>query len=131
MRIGQLAAEAGVTVQTVRFYERRGLIAAPTRRESGYRDYSRTAVDEVRSVLRLKALGFTLAEIRAALRAHAGDGELCRLAAHKVHALEAEIHRLTQVLDTLQHCRRACGCDRQERFSVAGLARARRSDDEH
>ena len=116
MRIGQLAVAAGVTVQTVRFYERRGLIAQPTRRESGYREYPDGAVDEIRTVLQLKALGFTLAEIRAALGTHSDDGELCRLAAEKVHALEAEIRRLTEILDALNARRRACGCDRDARF---------------
>src|SRR5215471_4851021 len=105
MRIGQLAAAAGVTVQTLRFYERRGLIVAPARRDSGYREYSSDAVEQVRKILRIKALGFTLAEIRAALGAHPDDGELCRLAAEKVWALEAEIQRLTEILDTLQQRR--------------------------
>jgi DNA-binding transcriptional MerR regulator len=116
MRIGQLAAAAGVTVQTVRFYERRGLIAAPARRDSGYREYSAGAVDELRKIIQLKALGFTLAEIGAALGAHSDDGELCRLAAEKVVVLEAEIRRLTEVLDALEQRRHACGCDRQPRF---------------
>ncbi len=89
MRIGQLAAAAGVSVQTVRLYERRGLIAAPGRRESGYRDYPDHAVDEIRTILQLKALGFTLAEIRAALGTHSQDSELCRLTAEKVHTLKA------------------------------------------
>jgi len=116
MRIGQLAEAAGVTVQTVRFYERRGLLAAPARRDSGYREYPSATVDEILKILRLKALGFTLAEIRAALGKHSGDGELCRLAAEKVLAIEAEIRRLTEVLDALERSRRACGCDRQPRF---------------
>ena len=124
MRIGQLAAAAGVSVQTVRLYERRGLIAAPARRESGYREYPERAVDEIRTVLQLKALGFTLAEIRAAIGAHSGDGELCLLAAEKVRTLEAEIRRLTEVLNALEQRRRACGCNREPRFqSIRGRRR--------
>ena len=113
MRIGQLAAAAGVTVQTVRFYERRGLIASPTRRDSGYREYPNSAVDEIRTILLLKGLGFTLAEIGAAIGSHSDDGELCRLAAEKVRALEDEMRRLTEILGALQRRRRACGCDRR------------------
>jgi DNA-binding transcriptional MerR regulator len=113
MRIGQLAAAAGINVQTVRFYERCGLIAPPARRASGYRDYPAGAVDEIRAVLQLKALGFTLGEIRAALASHTTDGELCRIAAEKVRALEAEIRRLTDVLEALDERRRTCGCDRR------------------
>ena len=123
MRIGQLARAAGVTVQTVRFYERRGLVTPAARRESGYRDYPDGAVDEIRTVVGLKALGFTLAEIRSATGAHPGDGELCRLSAEKVHALEAEIRRLTAVLNALNARRRACGCDREPRFqSTEGIS---------
>lgn len=121
MRIGQLATAVGITVQAVRYYERRGLITAPTRRESGYREYSNDAVDEIRTVLQLKALGFTLAEIGAATGTHADDGELCRLAAEKVHTLEAEIRRLTEVRDALERRRRACGCDRQPQFRLTEI----------
>jgi DNA-binding transcriptional MerR regulator len=121
MRIGQLARAAGVTVQTVRYYEQRGLVTPPARRDSGYRDYSDAAVDEIRKVLELKALGFTIAEIRAALGPHSEDGEVCRIAADKVHALEAEIRRLSEVLKAVKESRRVCGCDREPRFqSIKG-----------
>jgi DNA-binding transcriptional MerR regulator len=122
MRIGQLADSAGVTIQTVRFYERLGLISPPARRDSGYREFSTNAVEEIRTILQLKELGFTLAEIRAATAAHS-DEELCRLAAEKVHALEAEIRRLTEILDALKRRRRTCGCDRQARFQLAQVQR--------
>jgi MerR family copper efflux transcriptional regulator len=110
MRIGQLAAAAGVSVQTVRLYERRGLIGPAARRESGYRDYPERAIEEVRAVLELKRLGFTLAEIRAAVGSHPSGGELCRLAARKVAAIDAEIGRLAAVRDALERRRRECGC---------------------
>lgn len=118
MRIGQLAAAAGVTVQTVRYYERRGLVTPPARRDSGYRDYAEGAVDEIRKVLELKALGFTIAEIRAAVAPHPEDREVCRIAADKVHALEAEIRRLSEVLKAVKESRRECGCDREPRFET-------------
>ena len=115
-RTVQLARAAGVTVQTVRYYERRGLVAPPARRDSGYRDYPEGAVDEIRTILELKALGFTIAEIRAAVGPHSEDREVCRLAADKVHALEAEIRRLSEVLKAVKESRRECGCDRDPRF---------------
>lgn len=118
MRIGQLAAATGVSVQTVRYYERRGLISAPLRRESGYREYPPAAVDEIRSIRQLKDLGFTLDEIRDALAAHTGDGELCRLAAEKVRAIDDEIRRLSRIKTALEQRRRACGCDRAPRFQI-------------
>jgi DNA-binding transcriptional MerR regulator len=123
MRIGQLAAAAGVTVQAVRFYERKGLIRAPARRDSGYREYSTAAVDEIRKVLQLKALGFTLAEIRATLCAHTEGGEVCRIAAEKVHGLKDEIRRLSEVLKAVDESRRVCGCDRQPRFQSIQVQR--------
>jgi MerR family transcriptional regulator, copper efflux regulator len=64
LTIGRLAEEAGVTVETVRYYERRALIDPPVRTQSGYRSYSDVDVARLRFVRRAKDLGFTLAEIR-------------------------------------------------------------------
>ncbi len=63
LTIGQLAREAGVNVQTVRYYERRGLLAEPPRRESGYREFPESDVARLGFIRRAQALGFTLAEI--------------------------------------------------------------------
>ena len=64
LRIGKLARLGGVSVETVRFYERQGLINAPPRGESGYRQYPQEAVRRLRFIRRAKRLGFTLKEIR-------------------------------------------------------------------
>ena len=80
------------------------------------RDYAEGAVEEIRKVLELKALGFTIAEIRAAVGPHSEDREVCRIAADKVHALEAEIRRLSEVLKAVKESRRECGCDREPRI---------------
>ena len=64
MKVGQVAEAADVSAQTVRFYERRGLLAAPPRTASGYRAYGPGAVEEVRFIKRAQAHGFTLREIR-------------------------------------------------------------------
>jgi DNA-binding transcriptional MerR regulator len=63
MRIGQLAAEANVNIQTLRYYERRGLLSPPERLASRYRVYSQSAVQRVRFIRRAQELGFTLQEI--------------------------------------------------------------------
>ena len=63
MRIGELATETDVNIQTLRYYERRGLLAAPDRLASGYRAYGPGAVQRVRFVRRAQELGFTLQEI--------------------------------------------------------------------
>lgn len=63
MRIGELAAQAAVNVQTLRYYERRGLMPATRRQASGYREYDANAVGRVRFIKHAQALGFTLDDI--------------------------------------------------------------------
>lgn len=63
MRIGEVAAAARVNVQTLRYYERVGLLPEPARRSSGYRDYDTGTVRRVRFIKRAQELGFTLAEV--------------------------------------------------------------------
>ena len=67
LSIGEVAKEAGVGVETVRFYEREGLVPEPGRRPSGYRQYPPDTVRRIRFVQRAKELGFTLREIRELL----------------------------------------------------------------
>ena len=76
--IGELAEAAGVAVDTVRFYERRGLLPAPPRTASGYRQYDDDALDRLRFILRAKELGFTLAEIDGLMPARFTDRPLGR-----------------------------------------------------
>jgi len=68
LRIGEVAGRAGVNVQTLRFYERRGLLPEPPRRASGYREYAPESVRRVRFIKRAQELGFTLAEVEELLR---------------------------------------------------------------
>jgi MerR family copper efflux transcriptional regulator len=63
MNIGQLARLAGVPIDTVRYYERNGLLPTPARRTSGYRNYQASDVERLRFVRRAKVLGFSLTEI--------------------------------------------------------------------
>jgi MerR family transcriptional regulator, copper efflux regulator len=65
--IGQLARSANVGVETIRFYERSGLLGEPTRRRSGYRMYDQHAVTRLNFIRRAKQLGFTLSEIKELL----------------------------------------------------------------
>jgi DNA-binding transcriptional MerR regulator len=67
LTIGQLANRAGVGVETVRFYERQGLLEAPTRAVSGYRQYPQDAVGRLGFIRRAKGLGFTLKEVSEAV----------------------------------------------------------------
>jgi Hg(II)-responsive transcriptional regulator len=67
LTIGQLAERAGVGVETVRFYERKGLLEEPDRRPSGYRQFDERVVDRLRFIKSAKELGFTLNEIKELL----------------------------------------------------------------
>lgn len=67
MKIGELARHTGVSVDTIRFYERRGVLPPPDRLPSGYRDYSLDMAERIRMAKFLQSLGFTLDEIVASL----------------------------------------------------------------
>src|SRR5918996_3803654 len=89
MKIGEIAKQAGVTVDTVRFYERVGVLPTPERTESGYRDYEPATVERIQLTRELQAIGFTLADAVDALAAHDAGGATC----------ETERWRLQAVLD--------------------------------
>ncbi len=67
-KIGQVATQSGVSIDTIRFYERRGVLPRPQRRESGYRQYSSATVERIRFTKALQALGFSLEDVVAVLR---------------------------------------------------------------
>ena len=104
MKIGQVAADADVTVDTVRFYERRGVLPPPERRPSGYREYTPAAVERIRMARTLQQLGFTLDEIIDALRAH-DAGETSE--ASQLWRLEAVVDRIDAKIAELRRTRRA------------------------
>ena len=112
LTIGQVARSAGVGVETVRFYERQGLLAEPPRRRSGYRQYTGEVVGRLRFIRRAKALGFSLSEIGEllALRGDTGStaGDVKQRAEAKVAEIEERIRDLRRVKKALtslaQHC---------------------------
>jgi DNA-binding transcriptional MerR regulator len=89
MKIGEIADRAGVTVDTVRFYERIGVLPAPARTASGYRDYEPATVERIQLTRELQSLGFTLTDAVDALAAHDTGQATC----------ESEQWRLQAVLD--------------------------------
>ena len=70
MLIGELAKQAGVNLESIRFYEREGLLPCPPRAQSGYRSYDQRHLETIRFIKRSQALGFTLSEIRQLLHLH-------------------------------------------------------------
>ncbi len=106
LRTGEVAARAGVNIQTLRYYERRGLLAIPGRRASGYREYPQDAVRLIRFIKRAQELGFTLTEIEDLLRMRSDQSAGCaevRSAAH------AKIDDIDQKLKSLRAMKRALG----------------------
>ena len=112
MQIGKLAKQAGTPIDTVRYYERHGLLPEPARRASGYRDYSPADVRRLRFVRRAKALGFNLNEIRELLdlSQHRGDdmAAMKSAAAEKLADVEAKLAELTRIRNGLQTLVAAC-----------------------
>ena len=110
MTIGMLARAAGVNVETVRYYERRGLLAEPQRSEAGYRQYGDDALWRLQFVARAKQLGFTLSEIAELVAAgDAGGADEVRAAATaKLAALDAQIDDLDAQRARLRRLVRVC-----------------------
>ncbi|MBE1588911.1 MerR family transcriptional regulator [Nonomuraea angiospora] len=104
MKIGQVAGEAGVSVDTVRFYERRGVLPAAERRPSGYRIFDPSAVERIRFAKGLQELGFTLDEVVDALAAHDAGGTTCESERWR---LEAVVDRIEAKMAELAEARRA------------------------
>ncbi|MDQ6769595.1 MAG: heavy metal-responsive transcriptional regulator [Gemmatimonadota bacterium] len=77
MRIGEIATQTKVSVQALRYYERRGLLPSPSRQSSGYRLYDHDALQRVRFIRRAQDLGFTLQEIGDLLRLWADSTKSC------------------------------------------------------
>ncbi|MER7847046.1 heavy metal-responsive transcriptional regulator [Kitasatospora sp. NPDC096077] len=100
MRIGELAARAGVSTKAVRFYEQAGLLPAPPRTPGGYRDYPPRAADRLAFVRGAQAAGLTLGEIREVLRirddGQAPCGHVTALLAEHLRAVEQRIAELTR-----------------------------------
>ena len=117
LRAGELAGMVGVSTDTLRYYERRGLLPLPERRENGYRDYARSAVDRVLLIRRALALGLTVDELGRLLRVRDRGGAPCvnarALLAEKLAQLDA---RLVELQD-LRRVLRATLADWDSRLS--------------
>jgi MerR family transcriptional regulator, copper efflux regulator len=112
LTIGEVAAQAKVHVETLRHYERRGLVARPPRSVSNYRRYPQDAVRRVQFIKRAQELGFSLTDIRGllALRAspEAECGEIRAHAEAKIKAIDAKIDSLMAMKSALSSLVAAC-----------------------
>ena len=117
LTIGRLARAAGVNVETIRYYQRRGLVEEPYKPLGGYRRYAPTAVSRVRFIKRAQQLGFTLDEVTSLLRLE--DGQSCRetrlLAEHKLTMIENRIADLTRMRWLLKGLIAECAAGKRPR----------------
>ncbi len=115
MKIGAVATRADVNIQTVRYYERRGLLAKPPRTESNYRLYSEDSVRRVRFVKRAQQLGFTLKEIKdllaLRLKPTSRSSAVKERATAKIVDIEEKVRTLQRMKRALTKLTAACdGC---------------------
>lgn len=117
MRVGQVAALAEVNVQTVRLYERLGLLKKPGRRASGYREYTEDAVMSIRFVKQAQGLGFTLTEIKSLLDMRENGAhtiaEMRALAEARLSAIDKKIRQLQSMREAIHHGLSRCDCPEQ------------------
>ena len=113
--IGKLAKEAGVGVETVRYYQRRGLLAEPPA-TSGYRRYDAQHLERLNFIKRAQGVGFTLEEIAELMTLNdTRDHRLARsLASEKLHNIETRIEQMNKVADALRQLVHRCECGGQD-----------------
>ncbi len=127
MKIGNLAAQGGVHVETIRYYQDLGLLPRPARARGSVRRYGQDAVDRLRFIKRAQALGFSLEEVKMLLGLAAGEhcAETRTLARQKLGLVEKKISDLRRIQHALSKLVRACangkrgrGCPISETMSA-------------
>lgn len=112
MKIGEVAKLSEVGIETIRYYERQGLLAEPKRRPSGYRQYDESVVSRLQFIRRAKELGFTLAEIKELVGLWYDTETRCEhvreRAERKVEDIEAKIRSLQKMKRSLKQLITGC-----------------------
>ena len=112
LTIGKLAKQADIGIETVRFYERQGLIDPPLRTDSNYRIYPQEEVTRLKFIKRAKMLGFTLKEIKELLALrhdpHAIKADVKNRTLVKIEDVTRKIRDLTRINEALEHLYNAC-----------------------
>ncbi len=104
LRIGEVANKSHVGVETVRFYEREGLIALPKRNVSGYRQYSESAIKQIQFIQHAKTLGFSLKEIRELIKLKSTRDARCKSIKSTA---KAKISDIQEKIDALKRMKMA------------------------
>ncbi len=104
MKIGELSKQTGVSIDTIRYYEQRGLVPPAARTQSGYRQYSANDITRLKFIVQAKELGFTLEEIGQLLAINS-NGRTCHqvkaVAQAKAEEIEIRIQKLARMRQTL------------------------------
>lgn len=113
MTIGQVAKKTNVGIETIRFYERKGIIDKPPRTDSGYRQYPIETIDRIRFIKLAKELGFTLKDISELLELKISNKSSCgpvkRKAETKLTEIESKISDLQRIRKSLKKLVMNCG----------------------
>lgn len=116
LSIGQVATAGNVNIQTIRYYERRGLFPAPRRTAAGYRQYPEDAVARLRFIKHAQELGFSLDEIQDLLGLRVRHGAACdaveRQTRQKIEVVHQRIRDLQRMQRTLERLAAACAARR-------------------
>lgn len=115
MTIGRVAKQAAVNLETIRYYERRGILKQPSRRPSGYREYDSETVRLIRFIKRAQDLGFTLNEIKQLIELRENPRRsrtrMSALAEAKVRDIEKKIQHLQAMRQALEVLLDTCACN--------------------
>jgi len=118
MKIGKLSQQTGVSIDTIRYYEQRGLIPPAVRTSTGYRQYSADDVSRLNFIVQGKELGFTLEEIAQLLTLRSGDrncADVRAVAEAKAGEIAARIRKLSRMREILlalaEQCERSSDSD--------------------
>jgi len=123
MKIGELASKAGLNSQTIRYYEREGVLPEPRRRyDSGYREYDHNALERLLFIKQAKNAGFKLSDIKQLFDLELLPEEACcdvqALLNDRIHELDAKINELKAFSKSLKRLRQACETSEDGRCAV-------------
>lgn len=122
MQIGELAKRSGASVTTIRFYERKGLLPEPQRKDSGYRAYHPEALHRLQFIRQAKTLGFSLDEVREILRMRERSkcpcDDVIAIAQRHLHAVERRIRDLEKFRSELSRALKSWKDSKDKRFSA-------------
>jgi MerR family transcriptional regulator, mercuric resistance operon regulatory protein len=131
LTISRVATEGGVKVETVRYYQRRGLLEEPAKPVGGYRNYPQEVVQRIRFIKRAQALGFKLEEVAELLQLDVADGcaKSCALAEKKLTVIDQKIAELAAMRRAL--AKLVAQCDKKARRGACPIIQSLRRGPRH